>query len=74
MLLLQIKKILTKDNLNQIKLFIERVDKLNWVESIQSIFDVPLLEVNDQKLTDLINEVLTIESPGVDLIEAEKNY
>ena len=66
------KRILTKDNLNQIKLFIERVSKLNWVESIQSIFDVPLLEVNDQSLTDLINEVLTIESPGVDLIDAEK--
>ena len=67
------KRILTKDNLNQIKLFIDRVSKLNWVESIQSIFDVPLLEVNDQSLTDLINEVLTIESPGVDLNEAEKN-
>ena len=66
------KRILTKDNLNQIKLFIDRVSKLNWVESIQSIFDVPLLEVNDQSLTDLINEVLTIESPGVDLIDAEK--
>ena len=66
------KRILTKDNLNQIKLFVERVGKLNWVESIQSIFDVPLLEVNDQSLTDLINEVLTIESPGVDLIDAEK--
>ena len=66
------KRILTKDNLNQINLFVKRVGKLNWIESIQSIFDVPLLEVNDQSLTDLINEVLTIESPGVNLIEAEK--
>ena len=65
MSLLQIKKrILTNENLNQIKLFIEKVNKLNWVESIQSIFDAPLLEVNEQSLTDLIDDVLTIESPG----------
>ncbi|MBS30788.1 MAG: hypothetical protein CMG39_06485 [Candidatus Marinimicrobia bacterium] len=66
------KKIITEDNLNQIELFINKANQLNWVESIQSVFDVPLLEVNNQKLTDLIDEILTIKSPGVNLDEAEK--
>ncbi len=65
-------KILTSENLEQIKLFTKRIEKLNWVNSIQSIFDVPLLEVNNQSLTDLIDEILTIESPGIELHDAEK--
>ena len=36
------------------------------------IFDVPLLEVNNQNITDLIDEILTIESANVKLHEAEK--
>ena len=66
------QKILTKNNLKQIKSFVERVAELNWVENVQSIFDVPLLEVNNQNLTDLINQILTIESPEINLEEAEK--
>ena len=52
-------------------MFINKVENLQWVQNTQSIFDVPLLEIRGQKLTDLINEVLTIESPNIDLIEAE---
>ena len=66
------RKILNKDNLSQIKLFIEDVRALSWVENTQSIFDVPLLQVNNQSLNDLINEILTIDSPNIDLIDAEK--
>ena len=64
-------KVLTDNNLNRLKLFITNIKQLTWVDSVQSIFDVPLLEVNDQKLTDLVNEILTIDSPTVDLSEAE---
>ncbi len=65
-------KILTENNLNSIRSFIQSVEDLYWVENIQSIFDIPLLEVNNQNLTDLIDEVLTIDSPNVMLSEAEK--
>ena len=65
-------KILTDKNLEQIKLFVDEVIKFKWVESVQSIFDVPLLEVKNQSLTDLIDEILTIESSGVNLDDAEK--
>ncbi len=65
-------KILEEENLYQIKNFIEKINKLQWVQSTQSIFDVPLLEVNSQTLSDLVNEVLTIESTSVDLADAEK--
>ena len=64
-------KILTYKNLEQIKSFVDKASKLKWVENVQSILDVPLLQINSQTLTDLINEILTIESPGVDLNEAE---
>ena len=64
-------RILTDINLEQIKLFTDEIVKLRWVDSIQSIFDVPLLEVNNQSLTDLINEILTIESLEVNLKDAE---
>jgi predicted RND superfamily exporter protein len=65
-------KILTDKNLEQIKLFVDEVIKFKWVESVQSIFDVPLLEVKNQSLTDLIDEILTIESSVVNLDDAEK--
>ena len=49
------EKIITEINLKKIKSFINDAIKFNWIESIQSIFDIPLLEVNNQNLTDLIN-------------------
>ena len=33
---------------------------------------MPLLEVNEQSLTDLVDEIITIETPGLDLEEVEK--
>ena len=66
------RKILTEDNLEIIKSFISRLNKLSWIDNVQSVFDVPLLEINNQNLTDLIDEILTISSPGIDLKLAEK--
>ncbi len=37
------KKILSKDNLNEIKLFINQIKQLEWVDSVQSVFDVPII-------------------------------
>ena len=66
------KKILSKDNLNEIKLFINQIKQLEWVDSVQSVFDVPLLEIRNQSLTDLVDEVLTLNSDGININEAEK--
>ena len=64
-------KILEKNNLSIIKSFIGIINGLPWVQDVQSIFDAPLLQINDQTLTDLTNEILTIDSPNISLIEAE---
>tara|TARA_B100000579_G_C22842968_1_gene862657 strand:+ start:423 stop:2837 length:2415 start_codon:yes stop_codon:yes gene_type:complete len=65
-------KIITKNNIKFIKTITSEIKDLNWVDSVQSILDVPLLTVNNQNLSDLVNEILTIESPNINLTEAEK--
>ena len=64
-------KILSFENLEIIKSFITEVNSYHWVENTQSIFDVPLLQVNNQSLTDLVNEIQTVETKGVNLADAE---
>ena len=66
------ERIVTKDNINFIKTITSEIKNLDWVDSVQSILDVPLLTVNNQNLSDLVNEILTIESPNINLTEAEK--
>ena len=65
-------KIISKNNIEFIKTLTSIIRNLNWVDSVQSILDVPLLSINNQSLSDLVNEILTINSPKVDLVEAEK--
>ena len=64
-------KIVTRDNINFIKTITSEIKNLDWVDSVQSILDVPLLSVNNQSLSDLVNEILTIDSPNINLIDAE---
>ena len=64
-------KIVTRDNINFIKKITSEIKNLDWVDSVQSILDVPLLSVNNQSLSDLVNEILTIDSPNINLIDAE---
>ena len=65
-------KIVTKDNISFIKALTSEIKELNWVDSVQSILDVPLLSINNQSLSDLVNEILTVDSPNVNLADAEK--
>ena len=65
-------KIISKNNIEFIKTLTSIIKNLNWVDSVQSILDVPLLSINNQSLSDLVNEILTIDSPKVNLVEAEK--
>ena len=64
-------KIVTKDNINFIKTLTSEIKNLEWVDSVQSILDVPLLSVNNQSLSDLVNEILTIDSPNINISDAE---
>ena len=63
--------IISKQNLSFIGSFIDLINEFKWVESTQSILDAPLLTINDQSLSDLVNEVLTI-SQATNLKDAEK--
>ncbi len=64
-------KIVTKENIKFIKTITSEIKNLEWVDSVQSILDVPLLSVNNQNLSDLVNEILTIESSNINLTDAE---
>ena len=66
------EKIISNENINFIKKFTSEIIEFNWVDSVQSILNVPLLSVNNQSLSDLVNEILTITSPQISLDEAEK--
>ena len=65
-------RIISEKNINFIQTLTSEIDDLNWVDSVQSILDVPLLSINDQNLSDLVNEILTINSPNVNIADAEK--
>jgi len=65
------EKILTKPNLSIIGTFINKLNEFSWVENVQSIFDVPLFTVNNQTLTDLLNEVPTLEDENINVSLAE---
>ena len=62
------EKILSKPNLNIIGTFINKLNEFSWVEDVQSIFDVPLFTVNNQTLTDLLNEVPTLEDENINVV------
>ncbi|MFL2900636.1 MAG: RND family transporter [Candidatus Pelagibacterales bacterium] len=65
------QKFIKRENLNFLNSFINEIDKLPFVDSTQSIFDAPLLEINNQSLSDLVNEIITIKSPQVNIVDAE---
>ena len=46
-------KIISKDNLDLIQNLINDISNLTFVDNIQSIFDVPILETGNQSLSDL---------------------
>ena len=65
------QKIIKDENIQLIRNFVNDVEGLSWVSSVQSILDAPLLTINNQSLTDLVNEISTLETQNVDLKEAE---
>ncbi len=64
-------RFLKKENIRVLEKFLDEVGKLNWVDSVQSILDAPLLSVNNQTLSDLVNEIKTLKSDNINLFDAE---
>ena len=62
------QKIINDENIQLIRNFVNDVESLTWVSSVQSILDAPLLTINSQSLTDLVNEISTLETQNIDLI------
>ena len=67
-------KILSKENLDIIKNLTNDISKLMFVDSIQSIFDAPILKTSNQSLSDLTDTQITLESKNLNLLSVEKEF
>ena len=67
-------KILSRENLDLIKNLTNDISKLMFVDSIQSIFDVPILKTSNQSLSDLADTQITLESKNLNLLTVEKEF
>ena len=68
------EKIITNRNIDFISRLSIEISKLTWVDSVQSILDVPVLKSGNQSLVDLVTEQLTIKTEGLILSEVEKEF
>ena len=65
------EKIIDVDYINQIKIIINKLEKLEGIESIFSITDAPILLMNDLKLSDLKNkQIQTLDNSQIDINKA----
>ena len=68
------RKIVINKNIIFIKNLSDEISKLKWVDSVQSILDIPILKSGNQSLTDLTTRQLTLRSSQLDLMEIEKEF
>ena len=54
-------KIIDKQNIDFIDSLSSTISKLDWVDSVQSILDVPVLKSGNQSLTDLVKKKLKLK-------------
>ena len=64
--------IITTKNIEFIKTLDQKIKQFEWVVSTQSILDAPLLNINNQSLSDLANEIKTLKDTGINIIDAEE--
>ena len=64
--------IVTTKNIEFIKTLDQKIKQFEWVVSTQSILDAPLLTINNQSLSDLVNEIKTLKDTGINIIDAEE--
>ena len=67
-------ELLSKDSLNGLRGLKEDLSKLERIESVVSILDVPLLESPRIKISDLENNKRTLDTPGLDKNLAQKEF
>ncbi len=67
-------KIITERNINLIDKLSYKISTLKWVDSTQSILDVPILKSGNQSLTDLVTQQLTLKSIGINFNDVEKEF
>ena len=64
--------IVTTKNIEFIKTLDQKIKQFEWVVSTQSILDAPLLNINNQSLSDLANEIKTLKDTEINIIDAEE--
>ena len=67
-------KIINKKNIDFIDSLSNTISKLDWVDSVQSILDAPVLKSGNQSLTDLATKQLTLKLDGLDLDKVEQEF
>ena len=67
-------ELLSKDSLDGLRGLKEDLSKLERIESVVSILDVPLLESPRIKISDLESNKRTLETPGLDKKLAQKEF
>ena len=61
------EKIIDIDYINQIKVIKNKLEKIEGIESVFSIIDVPILLLNNIKLSDLANtKIQTLDNSKID--------
>jgi len=66
--------LLSQNSLNTIRTLKNELLKIEGVEGIVSILDVPLLQSPPKAIKDLVGEVRTIESPNIDKALVKKEF
>ena len=66
--------LLNQKNINNIKILTKRIKELKSVESINSIVTVPLLQSPIRPLKELLKNIPTLESNGIDKVLVKKEF
>ncbi|MBW6489466.1 MMPL family transporter [Sulfurimonas sp.] len=66
--------LLSKENIENIKLLGSRIETLKIVESVNSIVNVPLLQSPPVPLKELLRDIPTLESPHIDKSLAREEF
>jgi predicted RND superfamily exporter protein len=68
------ENLFSKDSLARLKKVRDELTQLQWISSIVTILDVPLLKNKPGNIKDLKDNILTLESPKVDLPRAVEEF
>ena len=60
------KKIISNESINDLNNLKKEIQNLEWVESVITILDIPLLESSDESLTERLKNFQTLKSKNID--------